>query len=198
MLKLDFVFDNNKNMKMGSSDDIFSDSFTSNPSQSDIFASTADVPLVAPVRRKTRRSVATDSSEIEFEKQPRKRRAKGPKVNYVKSMKKDKSRLSTSMRTPFEWTWSKFGWMVCAALCLRLVLMDQGVLDFYAMENTLTERTHSLELLRIENAEIITEIHKIKTSPRYQRKIAREHLGVIAKDEYLVLFANDGIGNSFR
>lgn len=200
---MSFVFDNN--IRMGTSvnstenDDFFSDSFTENPNQSDIFMSSAaaGAPIVTPSkRRKTRRAVATDNSEIEFESHSRKARAtKGPKVNYVKSMKKESRR---SIKTPFVWTWSKFGWMICVGLCIRLVFMDQGVIDFYSMEQTLDQREHSLELLRIENAQIITEIHKIKTSPMYQRKIAREHLGVIAKDEFLVLFANDSVGSSYR
>ena len=69
--------------------------------------------------------------------------------------------------------------------------MESGVIDYYEMENTLDKRGHQLELVKEENAQLVSEIHEIKTSPRYQKKLAREHLGVIASNEYLILFAKD-------
>jgi cell division protein FtsB len=127
-------------------------------------------------------------ADVEFTepKRPAKRKT-GPKVNYVKSVKKKRK----SAKKKFEWSWTKAGWMMCGALVLRLVFMEGGVIDFNSMENTLIKKEHHLQNLRKENAELIQEIHKLRTSPQYQRKITREHLGVIAKDEYLVLFSRD-------
>ena len=80
---------------------------------------------------------------------------------------------------------------MCGILFLRLIFMDAGVIDFYKMENTLQETVHQLQLVKDENIELATEIHEIRTNPKYQKQIVRDHLGVIAKDEYLVIFAKD-------
>ena len=69
--------------------------------------------------------------------------------------------------------------------------MESGVIDYHSMHKTLESKQNNLKLLRLENAELIQEINKIKTSPSYQKKLARDHLGVIAKDEYLVLFSRE-------
>jgi cell division protein FtsB len=159
----------------------------------DSFESAKPIAPKSKPRRATRRSVATNVSDIEFA-EPRRRnnkRANGPKVNYVKSVKKKRAH-----KRKFEWSWMKFGWMICGALMLRLVLMDGGLIDYNSMENTLENKEYDLTLLRQDNVELIKEIHKIKTSPSYQRKLAREHLGVIAKDEYLVLFAKESTTDS--
>jgi hypothetical protein len=151
--------------------------------EQDIFETPKSTP-----RRKTRRSVANGISDVEFT-EPRKpaKRAKGPKVNYVKPVKRKRK----SAASKFEWTWNKAGWMACGALVLRLVFMEGGVVDYNSMENTLIKKKHNLQSVRKQNAELIQEIHKLRTSPQYQKKITREHLGVIAKDEYLVLFSKD-------
>ena len=154
-------------------------------------------PAPKPVRKKAtraRKSVAVSPNDVEFAEPKRTRkRAQGPKVNYVKSVKKK----SAARKKKFEWTWVKVGWMLCGALMLRLVFMEAGIIDFYSMENTLKNKEHDLQLVRQENAELIQEIHKIKTSTKYQKKLVREHLGVIARGEYLVLFGKESSTNSF-
>jgi cell division protein FtsB len=146
-------------------------------------------------KRKPRRSLPKDFNNIEFA-QPTKRtrkRTTGPKVNYVKSVKKKKRAGGKS----FEWSWSKIGWLFCGALILRIFFMDSGILDYHSMNQTLDKKQENLIHLREENASIIQEIHKIKTSQAYQKKLARDHLGVIAEDEYLVLFSKDAAASSF-
>ncbi len=145
-------------------------------------------------RRTTRRSVPTSFSDIEFNEPVKRtrRRATGPKVSYVKSPKK-KKRVKTAK---FEWTWMKVGWLICVALVLRLFFMESGVIDYYQMNQVLEQKDNDLISLRQENAELIREIHKIKTSPAYQKKLARDHLGVLAKDEYLVLFSRESRFNT--
>lgn len=190
-LKLEFVFDNdNAQAKFGDPED----QEYINPNQTNIFDYSTP-PVTTPTRRRTRsatrRSVATGFSDVEFNEPKRTRRkAAGPKVNYVKPMKKKKRKAAS---TKFEWSWGKLAWMICGILVLRLFFMEGGVIDYHNMDKTLIEKQKDLERLRIENAELIKEIHRLKTSPSYQKKVAREHLGVIAKDEYLVLFANESI-----
>lgn len=140
-------------------------------------------------RRKERRRLPESYADIEFNEIPKKIKKKtvGPKVSYVKPLKKRKvTKLSR-----IEWSWTKLGWLLCGLLVLRLIFMESGLLDYYSMHKTLENKQNTLELIRIENAELIEEIHKIKTSPRYQKKLARDHLGVIANDEYLILFSRE-------
>ena len=154
----------------------------------DAFAQ-SDEDLIKPTRRNSRRTLPSNFSDIEFNeptKKPRKRTT-GPKVSYVKSVAKTKRKTTGKMN----WTWGKFCWALCGVLVLRLFLMESGVVDYNSMNNTLIKKENNLQLLRRENVDLIKEIHKIKTSPSYQKKLAREHLGVIAHDEYLVLFSKD-------
>ena len=145
-------------------------------------------------RRTTRNSVATGLDDVDFTETPtRRKKTTGPKVNYVKPVKRAtrKTKKKASSKIKIDWTWNKIGWLCCLGLLVRIVTMEGGLIDYHAMENALIEKEQKLIELREENAEIISQIHKIKTSPRYQKKIAREHLGVIAKDEYLVIFSSD-------
>jgi hypothetical protein len=164
---LEFVF-NNKNANNTNNTELFSNS-----------------PIIDSPRR-LRKTLPSSVDQIEIVP-PKKivKRAPAPaKINYIGTGKKSKNRS-------FEWSWNKVGWMVCGVLFLRLIFMDAGVIDFYKMENTLKDTAHQLQLVKDENAELATEIHEIRTNARYQRQIVRDHLGVIAKDEYLVIFAKD-------
>lgn len=109
------------------------------------------------------------------------------KVNYLKTSKartKIKSTSNISLR-------AKFGWAIALVLFLRLLFMDNGVYDYYHMESVLEGREHELQMTEKENISLAEEIHKIKTSPSYQKELAREHLGVIEANEFLILFAKD-------
>ena len=135
-----------------------------------------------------RRNLPKSFNDIEFNETPKRSRARrpGPKVKYVKPMKK-----KARSRSKFEWTWNKLAWIACSLLVVRLFFMDSGIIDYHQMNESLLKKEQDLHLLRKENAELIREINLIKTSLGYQKKLTREHLGVIAKDEYLVLFAKD-------
>jgi len=143
-------------------------------------------------RRSARTNVATSYDDIEFETpKPVRRKPTGPKVQYVEPVKKPRKRKAAKPKAKIEWTWGKVGWLICLALVGRFVFMDRGLIDFNTMDNTIIEKQQELEELKIENQALTAEIHKIKTSPQYQKKITRDHLGVIAKGEYLVLFSKD-------
>lgn len=170
---MEFIFENNPKQNVANSTIGGSDPFNSR-------ATYVDSP------RRTRKTFPASVDDIEISRPASRQVRKKPtsKLTYVKSARKTK-------RKEFEWSWNKVGWMVCGVLFLRLILMDNGVLDYYDMEKTLDKNHYQLELIREENADLVTEIHEIKTNPRYQKKLAREHLGVIAQNEYLVLFAKD-------
>ena len=171
---MEFVFDNNSSSSakptMMASTNTFGGSST-----------------VVESPRRTRKHVPSSVDEIEITDtrnlRPKKRQASS-KVTYVKNTRKKSLK-------EFTWSWNKVGWLICAVLFLRLIFMDSGVIDYYDMENTLEKSEYQLELIKEENAELVKDIHEIKTNHRYQKKLAREHLGVIAKDEYLILFAKD-------
>lgn len=143
-------------------------------------------------RRTTRNSVATGMDDVDFTENPtRRKKTTGPKVNYVKPVKRASSRRKTKSKFNIDWTWNKIGWLCCLGLLVRIVSMEGGIIDYHSMDTALVEKEAKLIELRAENAEIVNQIHKINTSPKYQKQLAREHLGVIAKDEYLVIFSSD-------
>jgi cell division protein FtsB len=88
----------------------------------------------------------------------------------------------------------RIGWAIVGFLLLRLVFMERGVVQYWQMSGTIGE--HEQELLRVrkENAAIASEIKRIEFDKGYQRFLAKEHLGVIAADEFLILFAGEDSG----
>lgn len=86
---------------------------------------------------------------------------------------------------------SRLAWLFCLGMILRLVFMDQGVIDFVKMENRLSTRENVLKEIQLENKDLMNEIDLIKNNPAYQKKLVRDHLGAISSDEFLILFPND-------
>ena len=181
---MEFVFDNNTAQNMGNRAQPMSMSSSNTINGSAINSTSA--------RRTSRRNLPSSIDDIEITgARKRTRKAASPaKVNYVKTKKK------SSRTANFIWTWHKFWWMVATIAFLRLLLMENGVIDYYKVENSIENNHQVLSLIQNENAELVTEIHKIQTSARYQKKLARDHLGVIAPGEYLILFAKDSAESS--
>lgn len=86
---------------------------------------------------------------------------------------------------------AKIGWAVVGVLVLRLIAMDRGVWDYFATESTIREKKAELRTIQEENTSLRSEIVKIQSDRNYQRQLAKEHLGVIAADEFLILFAGE-------
>ena len=84
-------------------------------------------------------------------------------------------------------------WLFCGVLILRLVFTNGGVVDFYAKRGRLDLKQKELLSIKSENQEILAEIDKIKNSPEYQKRLVRKHLEFIAPDEFLILFAKEGV-----
>ncbi len=85
----------------------------------------------------------------------------------------------------------KIGWSLVGILVLRLIFMDRGVWDYFATESNIREQQNELRDIRKENSELKTEITRIQSDKNFQRHLAKEHLGVIAADEFLILFAGE-------
>lgn len=138
----------------------------------------------------TRKSVVVSPSEVEFIDGPKPRKSLVRKQNPALTYSRKKRKLGHFFK---ELTLGKVGWIICVLLTLRLVFMERGIIDYYRQEGVLQDQKRNLEMLYTENVNLNTEIHQIKTNEAYQKKMARDHLGVIAKDEFLILFAKDSI-----
>ena len=71
---------------------------------------------------------------------------------------------------------------------MRLIFSDGGVQDYYAKKDVLQGRFDELARIEGENKVLLKEIALLKKDPQYQKKVVRDHLGYIARDEYLILF----------
>jgi len=132
------------------------------------------------------RSSALAETEIEYldeeeevEEEVEKRPAR---TSSSSSKKKDKLKKNLL---------SKIGWSVIGLLVLRLICMDRGVWDYFSTESEIRAKNDELSSIQKENKELKTEISKIQLDKNYQRQLAKEHLGVIAVDEFLILFAGE-------
>ncbi len=82
-------------------------------------------------------------------------------------------------------------WILLGVMCLRLVFSRGGVIDFYANKGLLEGKVEEYHSIEAENKNLLGEIKKIKASKSYQKKLVRDHLGFIAKDEFLILFSKE-------
>jgi len=90
----------------------------------------------------------------------------------------------------------KILWAIIGLLILRLIFMDRGVWDYFATEKNIDEKHNELRAIGVENKELKTEIGRVKMDGGFQRQLAKEHLGVIAADEFLILFAGESAESS--
>ena len=88
-------------------------------------------------------------------------------------------------------------WPLHGFLLLRLAFSQGGVVDYYDKQDFLRGRYYHLESVEHENKLLEKEIDLIKHNGNFQKELIRKHLGFIAEDEYLVLFAK-GKGLSSR
>ena len=85
----------------------------------------------------------------------------------------------------------RIGWGIVALCFLRLIFMERGVIDYLGMDGRIKDGEQELSRIKAENTEIEGEIRRISLDKSYQRQLAKEHLGVIAADEFLILFAGE-------
>jgi cell division protein FtsB len=90
----------------------------------------------------------------------------------------------------------KIAWSVVGLLVLRLICMDRGVWDYFATEGDIREKQSELKSVQDENKSLKVEISRIQLDKNYQRHLAKDHLGVIAADEFLILFAGEATESS--
>lgn len=88
-------------------------------------------------------------------------------------------------------TFARVGWGIVGLLVLRLIFMERGVIDYIGMNSRLNEKKDDITHLEKENSQINQEIRRLTLDKSYQRQITKETLGVIAADEFLILFAGE-------
>lgn len=82
-------------------------------------------------------------------------------------------------------------WVLLGVMCLRLVFSRGGVIDYYANKGLLEGKVDEHQSIQVENRTLLKEIKKIRSSKAYQKKLVRDHLGFIARDEFLILFSTE-------
>lgn len=134
---------------------------------------------------------------------PQRRVATTPQVEYLDEEEDDEEEEEVVERRPARVKAAKpknknkedllprIGWVIIGALMLRLVFMERGVIDYVGMNGKITERETELARVQAENDSISSEIRRISLDKSYQRQITKEILGVIAADEFLILFAGE-------
>ena len=152
-----------------------------------------------PQTNSSRRSLAT-AEEVEF-LEPVEREYETPEIEYldeeeeeeeVAVVRKPRKSSSNKKKVSAKVNWlPRIGWSVVGLLVLRLFFMDRGVVDYFSSESRLQEKREELEMVRKENKDLTAEIQKIKHDRNFQKQLAKEHLGVIAADEFLILFAGE-------
>jgi cell division protein FtsB len=85
----------------------------------------------------------------------------------------------------------KLSWAFMGFLAVRFVFMDRGFMDYQGLNNRIMSQKNELRLIRTENTELAKEIQLIQFDKSYQRQMAKEALGVIAADEFLILFGSE-------
>lgn len=178
---MEFRFDNNGNFSRGGTQDPYMFNSSSNTWSSEAFSKDAN----SSVRRK---KAPTSVSDFEITV-PEKKKKITPKAKYI-AASKIRKRVKTKPLS-LDFTWNKLGLVLSALLILRLIFMEGGVIDYYSMQEAIGKQEIELEMIKEENTSLVSQIHDLKTNPVYQKKIAREHLGVIAANEFLILFAQD-------
>ena len=156
--------------------------------------SEAPTILETPTRKSPARPEQMDFS-------PQRRMATTPQVEYLEDEEDEEEeeydKRPARIRQPKAKAKQKvdllprIGWAIVALCMLRLVFMERGGIDYVGMDNKIKERETELARVQKENDEIGTEIRRITLDKSYQRQLAKEILGVIAADEFLILFAGE-------
>ena len=165
-------------------------------SMNDDLEVTASVPQIVDTRGGATRKRVGKAGMNEFTL-PAKResRSKTPEIDYAPARTKNKVRKSKGSITSMPF-WKKALWGTYALMVVRLIFMQGGLLDFYYMEQALQDKKEEIAMLIQENEKIAYDIDRVKNDRNFQKQLTRENLGVIADDEYLVVFAREAEGKS--
>jgi len=77
------------------------------------------------------------------------------------------------------------------ALAVGGIFGDRGVLNLLEKRRQVEALRLEIETLRADNAQLVTEIADLRTSPRPIERLAREQLGLARPDETLFLIREE-------
>lgn len=121
----------------------------------------------------------------------RKRAAKaGEDVEFVNPVVKRRSRSKASQKKGFRFSLDLVIGLIFFLMGVNLFFTSGGIIDLIQSKARIGEGEKYLSQVVVDNQKIREEIKQLQHSSSYQKKIAREHLGAIAKDEYLVIFSD--------
>lgn len=76
--------------------------------------------------------------------------------------------------------------LVVAAMFLFILFGEQGLADLNMLKRERDNLVESTRDLAWENLALLDEIERLKNDPDYIEHIAREELGMIGKDEFII------------
>ncbi len=79
--------------------------------------------------------------------------------------------------------------MVQLGLLINVCFSSGGLKDYYVKNKLLEDKEDILHEIQVENEHLYDEIMKIQTDKIYQKKLVRDILGLVAEDEFLILFS---------
>ncbi len=138
----------------------------------------------------SRRTVAKPET-VEFGPINRSKTSKAlTSVTYRKTPTKRARKAPVKITVSEKWQsiFTKVMWAICGVLLVRLIFSNGGVMDYYSRVSSFEQKQSEYNKIISQNKAIIAEIKKIKTNKSYQKKLVRDNLGLIATDEYLVVF----------
>ena len=90
--------------------------------------------------------------------------------------------------------WSVYlSWLGLLAFFLHLSFGPRGAIEYYSRVSDQEVIKENIRRLDQENNDLVFEINQIENNVTYQRKVVRDYLGYIAKDEHLIIFPESTI-----
>ncbi len=149
---------------------------------------TSSASHAGPARKPIR---SNDSIEIQA---PVRRSESSPaSVNYeTKRIASSRSTKKRKKKTFELASWFvKGAWIFCGFLILRLIFSEGGILEFQQTRSSYQNMQKELKELKVENENLMVELDQMKDDSIFQKKLVRDHLGYIDKNEYLILFSTE-------
>lgn len=84
----------------------------------------------------------------------------------------------------------RLAWLGMVFLMGRLTFFEGGIIDYFDQKERVASIKESMRELEGLNSGLRKEIRLLKESSSYHKKMIRKHLGMIAPDEFLILFSN--------
>lgn len=136
----------------------------------------------------SRRDDLASKPSIELVTVSRKSVAKAGEVEFI-SPPSTKGRNKVAQKK-FKWSWDLSIGVIFLVIGINLFFTSGGILELIESKVQIQNGEKYLSQLEKENRELKDEINKLNHSVKYQKKVAREHLGAIAEDEFLIIIGD--------